>query len=57
MRPFIFTFRIEELSKEKTEAVSEHLQTIKQLSTQNETIAQSFKVRKQLHGLVVPVYG
>ena len=38
-------FRLDEVSREKSAAVSEQIQTIRQLSVQNETLTQSFKVK------------
>jgi len=42
---FLLHFRIDELIKEKSASLSEHLQTIKQLSVENETLVHSFKVQ------------
>ena len=39
-------FRLDEVSREKSAAVSEQIQTIRQLSVQNETLTQSFKVKQ-----------
>ena len=42
---FFSYFRLDEVSREKSAAVSEQIQTIRQLSVQNETLTQSFKVK------------